>query len=142
MEKLKIPASLIKSTSIVLFVSLLGGFSFYIIGYNFWSAFILFFIFQYILFSFIGNIINSYFLQKTKQQELEKLEPLSTLLECAYCGKPNIMTFLPNDNEMLEMDCGSCKKKNSVRIQFVVARLTEPVNVPSVTGIPLVENKN
>lgn len=142
MKKLKIPTNLIKSTGIVLFVSLLGGFSFYLIGYNFWPTFILFFVFQYIIFSFFGNIINSYFLQKTKQKELEALEPLSTLLECAYCNKPNIMTFYPTDNEMLELECASCKKKNSVRIQFVVARLTEPLTVPSVTGIPLVDNKN
>lgn len=142
MEKIKIPINFIKSTNIVFFVSLLGGFSFYLIGHGFWAAFTLFFIFQYILFSFVGNLINSYFLQKTRQQELEKLEPLSTLLECAYCGKPNIMTFLPNDNEMLEMTCGSCQKKNSIRIQFVVARLTEPVIVPNVTGIPLMEDNN
>lgn len=142
MKIVKIPNNIIKSTGIVVFVSLLGGLSFYLIGYNFWPAFILFFIFQYILFSFIGNIINSYFLQKTKQKELETLEPLSTLLECAYCNKPNIMTFFPNDNEMLEMECASCKKKNSIRIQFVVARLTEPLNVPNVTGIPLIENKD
>lgn len=142
MEKLKIPTKLIKSTLIVSFISLLGGFSFYLIGYSFWSTFILFFIFQYILFSFIGNLINSYFLQKTKQKELDALEPLSTLLECAYCNKPNIMTFLPNDSEILEMECANCKKKNSVRIQFVVARLTENINVPNVTGVPLVENKN
>ena len=141
MKILKIPNNLIKSTGIVIFVSLLGGLSFYLIGYSFWSAFILFFVFQYILFSFVGNLINSYFLQKTKQKELESLEPLSTILECAYCNKPNIMTFFPNDNEMLEMECASCKKKNSIRIQFVVARLTEPLNIPNVTGIPLIENK-
>jgi hypothetical protein len=141
MKNFKIPINLIKSTGIVMFVSLLGGFSFYLIGYGFWSTFILFFIFQYILFSFFGNLINNYFLQKTKQKELEALEPLSTLLECAYCNKPNIMTFFPTDNEMLEMECASCQKKNSVRIQFVVARLTEPLTVPSVTGIPLVDNK-
>jgi hypothetical protein len=142
MKILKTPNTVIKSTGIVLFVSLLGGFSFYLLGYSFWSTFILFFIFQYILFSFIGNLVNNYFAQKTKQKELELLEPLSTLLECAYCNKPNIMTFLPNDNEVLEMECAACKKKNSVRIQFVVARLTEPVNIPNVTGIPLVENKD
>ncbi len=142
MKILKTPTTIIKSTGIVLFVSLLGGFSFYLIGYGFWSTFTLFFIFQYILFSFVGNLVNNYFIQKTKQKELETLEPLSTLLECAYCNKPNIMTFLPNDNEVLEMECAVCKKKNSVRIQFVVARLTEPMNIPNVTGIPLVENKD
>lgn len=142
MQKLKISVDLIKSTLLVLGVSTLGGFAFYLLGYSFISSFLLLFIFQYIVFSFIGNVIKSYFAEKTKQKELDSLEPLSTILECAYCGKPNLMTFLPNDNEMLELDCTSCSKKNSVRIQFVVARLTEPVNVPNITGVPLVENKN
>lgn len=142
MQKLKISVDLIKSTLLVLGVSTLGGFAFYLLGYNFISSFLLLFIFQYIVFSFIANVVKSYFAEKTKQKELDSLEPLSTILECAYCGKPNLMTFLPNDNEMLELDCSSCSKKNSVRIQFVVARLTEPVNVPNITGVPLVENKN
>lgn len=142
MKKINFSISFIKSTIIVLGVSLLGGFSLYLVGYSFISTFFLFFIFQYILFSFIGNLINNYFFQKTKQKELESLEPLSTILECAYCGKSNIMTFLPNDNEMVEMTCSHCQKKNSVRIHFVVARLTEPLTIPSTTGVPMIENKN
>jgi hypothetical protein len=51
------------------------------------------------------------------------------------------MTFLPDENEKVEFDCASCKKKNSVNIQFVVARVTEPLNIPSVTGVPLVDDK-
>jgi transcription elongation factor Elf1 len=89
----------------------------------------------------LANIINNYFIEKTKQKQLEKLEPLSTILECAYCNSKNIMTFLPDENEKVEFDCASCKKKNSVNIQFVVARVTEPLNIPSVTGVPLVDDK-
>jgi hypothetical protein len=142
MKKIKIPIDLIKSTLLVFGISALGGLAFYLVGYSFISSFILLFITQYILFSFLGNLIKSYFEEKTKQKELDSLEPLSTILECSYCGKPNIMTFLPNDSEALEMTCSSCNMKNSVRIQFVVARITEPVNVPNITGVPLVENKN
>lgn len=129
------------STIVVFLISIFGAFGFYLFGVNFLGAFLLLFVFQYILFSFFANVINNFFIEKTKQKELEKLEPLSTILECAYCNSRNIMTFLPDENEKIEFDCVSCKKKNSVNIQFVVARVTEPITVPSTTGIPLVDDK-
>ena len=49
------------------------------------------------------------------------------------------MTFLPDQNERAEFICNSCNKTNLVNIQFVVARITEPVNMPSVTGIPSIQ---
>ncbi len=67
------------------------------------------------------------------------MEPLSTILECAYCNTKNLMTFLPDQNERIEFECVSCKKTNIVNIQFVVARTTEPVNVTSATNIPLID---
>jgi hypothetical protein len=129
------------STALVFSISSLGAFGFYLFGVSFWGSFLLMFVFQYVTFSFLANIINNYFVEKTKQKQLEKLEPLSTILECAYCNSKNIMTFLPDENEKVEFDCASCKKKNSVNIQFVVARVTEPLNIPSVTGVPLVDDK-
>lgn len=137
MKKIKIPWEFIKSTSIVLFISCLGALSFHLIGYSFLISFLLFFVFQYIIFSFLGNIINNFFVQKTKQKELDILEPLSTILECAYCNTRNVMTFLPDQNERLEFECLNCKKNNSVNIQFIVARTTEPIQnqIPSKTDL-------
>lgn len=133
--------SFIFSTILVFVISILGSFGFYLFGINFWGSFFLLFVFQFILFSFCANVIDNFFKEKTKQKELDLLEPLSTILECAYCNSKNVMTFLPDENEKIEFVCDSCKNKNSVSIQFVVARVTEPINIPSVTGTPLIDNK-
>jgi hypothetical protein len=134
-------SNIIKSTGIVLFLSALGGLGAYLIHLNFWATFILLFVFQYIIFSFVGNLITSYFVEKTRQKELDILEPLSTILECAYCKAKNLMTFFPNQDERIEFECDSCKKTNLVNINFSVARITESVNIPNITGIPLVDEK-
>jgi hypothetical protein len=138
--KIKISFELIRSTIIVLSISTVGALLFKLIGFSFTISFLLFFIFQYVLFSFIANIVNNFFIQKTKQKELDQLEKLSTLLECAYCGKQNIMTFFPDQTERSEFSCSSCKKKNAVNIQFVVARVTEFIDSNDPTGISLSKN--
>ena len=73
---------------------------------------------------------------------MDTLEPLSTILSCAYCETSNVMTFLPDQNERAEFECTSCNKTNLVNIQFVVARITEPVNVPNATGVPSVQTSS
>jgi hypothetical protein len=132
---------LVKSTLTVILISILGGLGCYLFHLSFWASFLLLFSFQYIIFSFAGNIINSYFIQKTRQKELDLLEPLSTFLECAYCKAINIMTFFPEQSERIEFECDQCKKKNLVNINFTVARITESVNIPNLTGVPLVDEK-
>jgi len=129
--------NLIKSTLMVFFISLLGGLSGHLLGFNFLSLFFLFFCVQYILFFAISTVIKSYFVEKTKQKELDKLEKLSTILNCAYCNQPNLMTFVPENNERIEFVCDHCKKTNLVTLQFIVARITEPVNIPKVSGVSL-----
>ena len=52
-----------------------------------------------------------------------------------------MMVFIPDENERVEFECSSCKNKNLVNIQFMVARITEPVTVPNVTGIPLIQDE-
>ena len=142
MKKINFPLEAIVSTLKVIGLSLVCSLCLSFLGFNFITSFILVFVFQYILFSFIGNTINNYFIQKTKQKELEFLEPLSTILECAYCNTRNLLTFLPDQNERVEFECSSCNKKNMVSIQFVVARTTDIVDVSGVTNIPLVDVKN
>lgn len=139
MSKFKIPWNFIKSTIIVLSISTLASFSVYSFGGKFWATFIFFFCIQYILFSFFANLFKNYLIQKTLQKQLDTLEPLSTILECAYCGESNVMTFLPDQTERSEFICTSCEKKNFVNIQFVVARITEPVNAASVMGTPSIQ---
>ena len=142
MDKNKVSWNLIRSTLTVLFTSSLISLAAFLFGVNWIATFILVFVLQYILFSFFGNIINNYFAEKTKQKQLDVLEPLSTILECAYCGSKNIMTFLPDETERIEFECDSCKKKNLVSIQFVVARITDAVTINTTTNIPLIDEKN
>lgn len=128
----------IKSTVVVLFVSALISISVWMFKGNFIAAFLLAVAFQYILFSFIGGILNNYFVQQTRQKELDKLEQLSSILECSSCKKPNVITFIPDEKERVEFVCDGCTKKNVVNIVFSVAGVTEPIvmnsgNVPAAT---------
>ena len=128
----------IKSTVVVLFVSALISLSVWMFKGNFIAAFLLAVAFQYILFSFIGGVINNYLIQQTRQKELDKLEQLSSILECASCKKPNVITFIPDEKERVEFVCDGCTKKNVVNIVFSVAGVTEPIvmnssNIPAAT---------
>ena len=128
----------LKSTAVVLLISALISLSVWMFKGNFIAAFILSVAFQYILFSFVGNIVNNYLVQQTRQKELDKLEQLSSILECSSCKKPNVITFIPDEKERVEFICEGCTKKNVVNIVFSVAGVTEPIimnnpNVPSAT---------
>ena len=131
----------IKSTGVVLFISTMVGLSVKLINGNFWVPFILATCIQYVLFTFLANIVNNYFSQKTRLKELDKLEQLSSLLECAYCKAPNIITFIPDQNERIEFLCDKCSGKNVVTINFTVARITEPVDIapPALPTPPPIE---
>jgi hypothetical protein len=130
--------SFVKSTLIVITISSIISLAALNIGGSFLTTFLLASSCQYVLFSFISTIINSYFKQQTKQKELDILQNLSTILECAYCNQQNIMTFLPEELEVSQFTCSKCSKNNSVRIQFVVARQTElPIIPTSSTGVSL-----
>ena len=131
--------NLVKSTSIVLGISLFGSFGGFLFGFSFFGIFFVLLSIQYIIFYTISYIAKLTLIEKTKQKQLEKLESLSTILNCSYCNKQNIMTFTPDDNARMEFKCDHCDKTNLVTLQFVVARLTEPVKIPTVTGIPLQE---
>jgi hypothetical protein len=121
--------NIIKSTIIVIIVSAIGALGASLFHLNFIAAFLLLFATQYIVFSFLASVINNYYKEQTKQKQLDTLEPLSTILECSYCNTKNVMTFLPDENQRVEMECESCKKRSIVNMQFVVARITEHVNV-------------
>lgn len=127
----------VKSTVIVIFVSLLGALAAYLFNINYIAAFLFLFVVQFILFSFIGTILTNYFKEQTKQKQLDALEPLSSILECAYCNHQNIITFFPNQNERIEFVCDKCQNKNIVNLAFTVARITQDVKIPDVSGIRL-----
>ena len=126
-----------KSTSIVCVLSSLFGIGFVLLGKSFWPAFILSAGIQYILFSLVASVVKNYFDHQTRQKELDKLTPLSTILECAACESPNVCTFVPDQNERFEFICRKCEAPNVVNINFVVAKVTEfttPI-IPSTNKI-------
>ena len=127
--------TVLKSTLIVSFISVLIALTVKALGGNFLIIFLLAFLCQYILFSFVANIISLFLSHQRLKKELDVLEPLSTILECAYCNHPNVMTFVADDLETSEFLCSACGKKNSVKIQFVVARQTEIISLPNSTII-------
>ena len=126
----------LKPVSLLLAISFLGSFGFFLLGFNFWAVFVLFIVFQFVLFSFIGNVFTHYITEERRKKELDKLESLSTILQCAYCHKKNLMVFNPDDVERIEFECDHCKKTNLVTMQFVVAQISQPLEIPKVTGIP------
>jgi hypothetical protein len=125
-----------KSTFVVSVISSLIGLSAFLAGKSFWPAFLLATGCQYVVFSGIINTINNYLTLQARQKELDKLEPLSTILECAVCKTQNVITFIPDQNERFEFTCENekCKSKNVVSINFTVAKVTEfkdPMQIPS-----------
>jgi hypothetical protein len=78
----------------------------------------------------VGYVANVFIVEKFKHEaflaELEKLESLSTILNCAYCEEPNVKSFVPNDDA--NFVCTKCNNENTVVVQFSVARTTTPVN--------------
>ena len=46
------------------------------------------------------------------------------------------MVFNPDDVERIEFECDHCKKTNLVTMQFMVAQISQPLEIPKVTGIP------
>lgn len=128
MKRLPINKSLFeffKSTGIVCLLSSLIGLGCVLMEKPFLPAFILAVAIQYILFSVIAGTITNYFKFQTRQKELDKLVPLSTILECAACSSQNITTFIPDQNERFEFVCQVCEARNVVNINFVVAKVTE-----------------
>jgi transcription elongation factor Elf1 len=124
--------NLIRSFSINLVISSLAGLINALFGGSFLYVFLLSILVQYVLYSVITTIIVNFYREKTKQIELNKLENLSTILECAYCSQKNLLTFIPEQNERTEFICSSCDKENAVIINFTVARVTEAIPINSL----------
>jgi len=120
-------------------ISTLAGLVSLMSGNNFLYVFSFFFIIQYILYSVIVTLIVNFYREKTKQKELDKLENLSTILECAYCKTKNLLIFVPDQYEKSNFVCTSCEKENTVILNFLVARTTD--ELPPMNSILINEDK-
>ena len=114
--------NLAKSLITVSFVSTLCGFAAQLCNKPFWSAFLLSYAIQIIVGYILATYTYSNYRKTIYLAELDKLEKLSTILNCAYCNEPAVVTFLPD--QVPDLSCDKCKNTSSVKLQFAVTRIT------------------
>lgn len=123
----------IKSFVTVTTISSLVGFAGTAYDKPFWSIFSYCTAAQFVLGYTVAALAQNYYKNNTYIAELNALEKLSTLLNCAYCNQPNVVTFLPD--EIPNMVCDKCKNTNSIKLQFSVSRTTIPMNAAPAESI-------
>ena len=124
---------LVKSLTTSVLVSCLFGIAGVCIDKSFWAGFNYSLAAQFIIGYAVATITQTHYKNSTYIAELNALEKLSTILNCAYCNHPNIVTFLPD--EIPSMVCEKCKNNNSIKLQFSVSRTTIPATLDTTTSI-------
>lgn len=112
-------------TAVVSGVVGLGG---YLVSGTFWGWFILTFGIQFVLFAVVNT-----FLQrkdtiegaKVLNEQLEALSKFTIQLTCAYCKQANAVPITLNQENRFQ--CGSCNQVNAVKMQFIAAQITTPL---------------
>lgn len=133
--------SIIKSLVTTVVISTLCGLGSHLFNHSFWAAFALATAIQYV----VGYVVATYMYGSYKSSiymaELDKLEKLSTILNCAYCDHQNVFTFLPE--EVPDLKCEKCQNINSVKLHFTVARTTSSIttDIASILKEPQTNNK-
>jgi len=122
---------LIKSITTVSFISTLCGVAAYLVNKSFWAAFCLGTAVQFIAGYVVSVITANDYKSAVVKAELDKLEKLSTIVNCAYCSTPNVVTFLPD--EVPSIVCDKCQNVSSVKLHFTVARTTTSVDTMTTT---------
>jgi hypothetical protein len=112
-------------TGVVSGVVGLGG---SLLGSNFWGWFILAFGIQFVAFAVINTILQRKdTIEGTKilNKQLEALSKFTIQLGCAYCKQANAVPITLNQENRFQ--CGSCNQINAVRMQFLAAQVTTPL---------------
>lgn len=104
------------------------GSTFWACGYKFWPVTVLSLGVELLALYLVIVIYRAQLVEKTKQAELEKIGNLSSVLNCAVCNQPNLITFIPDQQERVEFNCEKCHKQNVVTMQFTVALMTTPMD--------------
>ena len=129
----------LKSLLIIAAISSLCGSAGYLLNKSFFGVFIAVTAMQFIV-GYIVTTLTAYDFKKSAYlAELDKLEKLSTILNCAFCNEPSLVTFLPDVAP--ELVCEKCKHTSNVRLHFSVARQTIlPTSVSAILSEPLKPN--
>jgi hypothetical protein len=112
-------------TGVVSGVVGLGG---YLLGGNFWGWFTLAFGVQFVAFAVINTILqrkDTIEGAKIVNEQLEALSKFTVQLTCAYCKQPNAVPITLNQENRFK--CGSCNQINAVKMQFIAAQITTPL---------------
>jgi len=127
---------LLKSYFTITFVSSLFGLAAYLFDRSFWAAFCLCTALQFVTGYIMSVITVNDYKTKALQMELEKLEKLSAIINCAFCNTPTVITFLPE--EVPAIKCDKCQNISNVKLHFTVSRSTSgaPDILPSALKEP------
>jgi hypothetical protein len=112
-------------TGVVSGVVGLGG---HLLGGNFWGWFTLAFGVQFVAFAVINTILqrkDTIEGAKIVNEQLEALSKFTVQLTCAYCKQPNAVPITLNQENRFK--CGSCNQINAVKMQFIAAQITTPL---------------
>lgn len=109
-------------------VSLVVGIGGLLITGKFWGFFFIAFGVQFVVFAIINT-----FLQrkdtiegvKIVNEQLEALSKFTVRLSCAYCQTQNVTPIQLNQENRFK--CVSCNQVNSVKMQFIAAQITTPL---------------
>lgn len=119
----------LKSILMTCFIASLCGLSGLIFGKSFLAIFCIAIVIQIMLGYALSTLTFYNYKKSVYLAELEKIEKLSTLLNCAYCNETCLVTFLPEVAP--ELKCAKCNNTSSVKLHFTVARQTNIVTALS-----------
>jgi hypothetical protein len=110
-------------------MSTMFGFAGQTIVGTFWGWFWISFLIQFIMFAVVNSFLiqrDSFAMQQTEIQALDKLSKFTVKLACSYCQQYNITPIQLNQRNTFK--CESCNQVNGISMQFMATTLTTPVD--------------
>jgi len=132
--------SVFKSYLTVIFVSSLCGLAAHLWDKSFWAAFCLTTALQFIVGYVVSAITINGYRASVHLAELDKLEKLSTIINCAYCNASNVITFLPEEVPLVK--CDKCNNTSNVKLHFTISRQTSIASNNDIESILKEPQKN
>lgn len=109
-------------------VSLVVGAGGLLITGKFWGFFIIAFGIQFIVFAVINTFLqrkDTIESAKILNEQLDALAKFTVRLSCAYCQTQNVTPIQLNQENRFK--CASCNQVNSIKMQFIAAQITTPL---------------
>lgn len=116
------------SLSFTMLVSFVVGVGGALITGKFWGFFLIAFGIQFIVFAIVNTMLqrkDTIEGVKVINQQLEALSKFTIRLSCAYCQTQNVTPIQLNQENRFK--CESCNQVNSIKMQFIAAQITTPL---------------